>query len=134
MNSPSSYERSLEILLQLIQGNDPADSAPLPEDSVLNNSDVLRALLTASSALQSVMDREKRRSQLPKSVGKAWTEQEEADLVKEFEVNMTVEQIAEGHQRTIRAIEARAVLLGLMKASQRTTDNAFHTKKRRKQE
>jgi hypothetical protein len=51
---------------------------------------------------------------------------------KEFEANMTVEQIAVGHQRTVRAIEARAVTQGLMKASARKTVDAFHVKKTRK--
>ena len=132
MNNGTSYQRALDIILQLVQGNDPFEQTPLPEDSVLNNSDVLRALLSASSALQSVIDREKRRAQLPKSVGKSWTEEEEQDLVKEFDDNKTIEQMAEGHQRTVRAIESRAVVLGLMKPSQRKTTNTFHAPKKRR--
>ena len=134
MNNPNSNARALEIIKALIQGSDPQDNSPLPSDSVLNRSDVLRALLTASAAIQSVMDRNVRRAQLPTNVGRAWTDEEEADLIKAFEADTAVAEIAKAHQRTIRAIESRAVLMGLMKQSQRTTENSFHPKKRRKSE
>lgn len=126
MSKPNPNSRSLDIVLALIRGEDPKDNSPLPADSVLNRSEVLRALLEASSALVSVADREARRAQLPNNVGRAWTEEEEADLVKAFEKNMTVEEIAKAHQRTIRAIETRAVAIGLMKESDRKTDNKYN--------
>ena len=69
MSSPSGNARALEIIDALVQGNDPNDNSPLPPECVLNRSEVLRALLTAAVALESVVGRQARRAQLP---GNGW--------------------------------------------------------------
>lgn len=44
------YTKASVVLKALIQGNDPDTGEPFPSDSILNRSDVLRALLTATVA------------------------------------------------------------------------------------
>lgn len=78
--SAPNYQRSRQILQALVQGVDPEKGSELPADTVLNRVDVVRALLTAIDALDSVSARALRRAQLPESVGKRWSEEDERQL------------------------------------------------------
>ena len=124
MSAPN-YQRSRQVLQALVQGVDPETSAELPMDTVLNRVDVLRALLAAIEALDAVSARSLRRAQLPGSVGKTWSDEEERQLKVEFAGGEPVTVIAAKHGRTVRAIEARLERLGLLRADQRTTNNSF---------
>ncbi len=124
MNAPSN-QRARQILQALIDGVDPATRTELPSDTVLNRPDVIRALLTSVSALDAAQARAQRRSQLPASVGKAWSEEEEQQLRDEFANGEPIPLIATRHARTIRAIETRMEKLGLLNADQRITHNSF---------
>jgi hypothetical protein len=123
--SASNYQRSRQVLQALIQGADPETGSELPSDTVLNRVDVVRALLAAIEALDSVSARALRRAQLPESVGKSWSEGEVRQLKEEFAGGESVRDIASKHGRTVRAIEARLERLGLLRTDQRTTDNSF---------
>jgi DNA-binding NarL/FixJ family response regulator len=123
--SASNYQRSKQVLQALVQGADPETGSELPGDTVLNRVDVVRALLAAIEALDSVSARALRRAQLPESVGKSWSDEEEQRLKEEFAGGESVPDIATKHGRTVRAIEARLERLGLLRADQRTTDNSF---------
>jgi DNA-binding NarL/FixJ family response regulator len=123
--SASNYQRSRQILQALVQGADPETGSELPGDTVVNRVDVVRALLAAIEALDSVSARALRRAQLPESVGKSWSEGEERRLKKEFAGGESVPDIAAKHGRTVRAIEARLERLGLLRSDQRTTNNSF---------
>ncbi len=123
--STSNYQRSRQILQALVQGADPETGSELPRDTVLNRVDVVRALLAAIEALDSVSARALRRAQLPESVGKSWSEGEVRQLKEEFVGGESVPDIATKHGRTVRAIEARLERLGLLRTDQRTTDNSF---------
>jgi hypothetical protein len=74
--SACNCQRSRQILEALVQGADPETGSELPRDIVLNRVDVVRALLAAIEALDSVSARALRRAQLPESVGKSWSEGE----------------------------------------------------------
>lgn len=50
----------------------------------------------------------------PTNAGSTWTKQEESDLVREYNNDITIEQIARLHERTIGAIRARLIKLGLI--------------------
>jgi hypothetical protein len=115
------------VIQALVEGNDPTTGKPLPHDSVLNRADVLRALLSALSAMESLAAREARRAQLPDNVGKAWSKEEEKQLIHAFKDNTSIADLAILHSRTVRAIEARLERLGLMTEAQRTTGNSFFT-------
>ena len=124
MSAPN-YQRSRQVLQALVQGIDPKTSAELPTDTVLNRVDVVRALLAPIEALDAVSARALRRAQLPGSVGKTWSDEEERQLKAEFAGGEPVTVIATKHGRTVRAIEARLERLGLLRADQRTTNNSF---------
>jgi hypothetical protein len=80
---------------------------------------------TAILAIDQMTARLERRAQLPESVGKTWTDEEERQLRQEFTNGEPIPLIATKHSRTIRAIEARLEKLGLLAADQRTTHNSF---------
>ncbi len=123
--STQNYQRSKRVLEALVQGVDPENGSELRADTVLNRVDVVRALLAAIDALEAVNARALRRAQLPESVGKTWSEEEERRLKEEFAGGEPVPLIATKHSRTIRAIEARLERLGLLRADQRTTQDSF---------
>ena len=123
--STHNYQRSREVLQALVQGVDPANGSELPPDTVLNRVDVVRALLTAVAALDVTAARALRRAQLPGSVGKPWSNEEEWLLKSEFARGEPVQLIAANHDRTVRAIESRLEKLGLLRADQRTTSGTF---------
>jgi hypothetical protein len=124
MSAPN-YQRSRRVLQALVQGLDPETRQELPTDTVLNRIDVVRALLTALSALEDMNARALRRALLPESVGKTWTDDEEHQLREEYGQGTPTPDIATRHARTVRAIEARLQRLGLLSAEQRTTSDSF---------
>ena len=60
----------------------PGERRELPADTILNRVDIVRALLAATAALDAVRERAMRRAQLPESVGKKWSEEEEQQLAE----------------------------------------------------
>ena len=117
-----------QILEALVQGFDPLTGAPLPEQTVVQSAEVMRALLAGIGALDADLRRSRRRSQLPENVGRPWRAEEEAQLVAAFRAGETLSAIAERHCRTVAAIEARLERLGLMAPEQRTTRNRYVTR------
>jgi len=111
------------VLQDLIRGVHPATGADLPPDAVLHDATVIRALLAALAALDANVAREARRQSLPPSIGKPWSEEEKQQLIGEFESGMPKEAIAKTHGRTLRAIESRLEVMGLISAAERTTKN-----------
>jgi hypothetical protein len=124
MNAPGNH-KSRQILQALIDGVDPETGTDLSNDTVLNRPDVIRALLASLSALDAVKARAQRRAQLPASVGKAWSDEEEWQLREEFKREESIPIIATKHARTIRAIETRLEKLGLLNADQRANPSSF---------
>ena len=117
--------RARKILQALVEGVDPATGEELAAGSVLQQADVLRALLAGVAALEQVATRAQRRAQLPENVGVQWTEQEEQTLVSAFRSGDALPEIAARHGRTLRAIEARLERLGLLAPEERVTNNSF---------
>ena len=93
MSTPN-FQRSREVLQALVHGIDPENGAELPADTILNRVDIVRALLAATAALDAVRERAMRRAQLPESVGKKWSEEEEQQLKIEFAEGEPVSTIA----------------------------------------
>jgi hypothetical protein len=118
-------QRAREILQALVQGVDPFTGEELPPGTILQEADVLRALLAGVMALEQTAARAQRRAQLPDNVGRSWTSEEEATLVASFKSSVPLAEIATRHGRTVRAIEARLERLGLITPEQRSTDNSF---------
>lgn len=118
-------QRARKVLQALVQGVDPVTGEELPAATVLQQADVLRALLAGVAALEQVAARAQRRAQLPGKVGRPWTSEEESSLVTEFQSGQSLADMAARHQRTLRAIEARLERLGLLAPEQRVTSNSF---------
>jgi hypothetical protein len=76
-------------------------------------------------AIDATDARAKRRSQLPKNVGRDWTTKEEEQLRSEFAAKQSLKTIAALHGRTLRAVEARLERMGLITPEQRTTRGGF---------
>jgi DNA-binding NarL/FixJ family response regulator len=114
-----------KVLKALIAGLDPESAEPLPNESVLHQAEVIRALLAGFNALDQAAARAQRRSQLPDNVGSAWTTEEESKLVAAFKSGDSPEVIAQKHGRTLRAIEARLQKLGLLTEAERKTRGGF---------
>ena len=117
--------KARQILQALVQGIDPLTGEELGPGTVLQQADVLRALLAGVGALEQMAARAQRRAQLPGNVGRAWSLDEEHALVDEYSSGDSLAQIAGKHGRTLRAIEARLERLGLLTPEQRVTQNSF---------
>lgn len=114
-----------QILDSLVNGADPFTGEDLAPGTILQNADVMRAMLTGCSALEERTARAGRRAQKPKNIGKAWTPEEQERLLQSFHSGESLEEVAAKHGRTLRAIEARLEILGLITREQRTTANRF---------
>lgn len=113
------------VLKSLIEGREPGSAEKLPAGSVVHRVDVLRALLTAVTALERAAARVQRRALLPDNVGQPWTTDEERRLIEAFKGGESAEYIARKHRRTLRAVEARLQRIGLLTAEDRTTSGGF---------
>jgi hypothetical protein len=118
--------RARQILQALVQGIDPFNGDDLPPGTVLQQADVLRALLAGVAALEQNAVRASRRAQLPQNIGRTWTEEEQGNLIDAFQSGESLAEVAARHGRTLRAIEARLEKLGLLSAAQRTTRDRFN--------
>ena len=120
-------QRAREILQALVQGVDPLSGEELPGGTVLQQVEILRALLAGVAALEQMAVRAQRRAQLPDNVGRPWSEEEEKELIKAFKGGDgdPITDIATRHGRTLRAIEARLERLGLITLADRSTRGGF---------
>jgi len=125
MESKMKEQKARQILQALVQGIDPQTGEELPSGTVIQQADVLRALLAGVGALEQAVARAQRRSQLPGNVGRTWSKEEETTLVAAFKSGDDTANIAARHGRTLRAIEARLERLGIITAAERTTNNSF---------
>jgi hypothetical protein len=129
----NNYDRARTTIQALIGGVDPVSGADLPNESVLQNAGVIRALLTACTALEEMSSRAARRAKLPEGVGKTWTPAEEQKLIAAFNRGSSVQEIASAHKRTIGAIEARLEKFRLITAEQRTAPYSWGSRQREAQ-
>jgi hypothetical protein len=109
-------DEAIRILEALADGRDPQSGAPLPPEGVYQHPQVVRALYTAVQELKREEQRDKQTGATRVNAGKAWSAQEEADLLREFEAGLLLPEIAMKHGRTVAAIHGRLYLLGRMPA------------------
>ncbi|HUN27044.1 MAG TPA: hypothetical protein VMU67_12125 [Steroidobacteraceae bacterium] len=117
-----------QVLQAIVQGFDPVSGAELPPGTVVQRPEVLQALLSGITALESDAERSRRRAQLPENVGRPWALAEEQQLSAAFRAGEPLEAIAARHRRTVAGIEARLERLGLLTPDQRTTRNRYITR------
>ena len=102
--------KARKIVRILADGIDPTTGEVLPDESVYNSPDVIRALFVLLEAAAKV--------QSPtRNAGKPWNEIEDDKLRDEFAAKIKISDIAKEHGRTYGAIESRLDRLGLKKKS-----------------
>ncbi|MEW6281053.1 MAG: helix-turn-helix domain-containing protein [Candidatus Eremiobacterota bacterium] len=117
-------ERAREIVRLLADGFDPYTGQALPPASPYQNADTVRALFLALDALESQARRQARKDRLPSQASLAWTPDEEARLVQEFQKGTPVRDLARLHGRTRGGIVARLSKLGLVKVTEPSTPDS----------
>ncbi len=105
-------DAALPIVRALADGVNPVTGEAYPEQSPYAEPRTLRALFSAVDLMQREVEREKRRERLPANFGKPWTESEDRTLVSEFDVGLTMNEIARKHARTQSSIRLRLEKLG----------------------
>ncbi|MFN0038669.1 MAG: hypothetical protein ACKVP2_04070 [Burkholderiales bacterium] len=122
--------RSVEILKSLADGIDPGSGKPFAADNAYQHPDTLRALFVAIRTLeqhspqvpsQQVAAPEKPRSDkpgkpAPGKAGQPWSEEEDARLSTAYDSGRSIEELAQTHQRSKWAIEARLARMGKIPA------------------
>ena len=121
----SQLQKARAVLQALAHGLHPVTGDELPEQDIVNDVDVTRAISMAVLALDQMTTRLIRRQALPEKVGMGWAEKEVQQLKDEFNGHESLSVIAKKHGRTVRAIEARLESLGLLRANQRTTKGGY---------
>ena len=125
-------ELTLRILNALANGVHPATGEQFAADSPYQHPDTVRALYAAVRALDGAAthaDAVDRRPAPPQSgAGSRWSEEEEQRLVTAFDAGRTIDSLAQAHDRTRAAIEARLVRLGKLDASAVTTPLRYPAK------
>jgi hypothetical protein len=114
-----------QVLRALIQGIDPSTGEQLPAGTVLQRTEVLRALLAGVAALEESAARARRRERRPRNAGRPWTEAEEAALAAAFREGASPQELASRHDRSLTAIESRLERLGLLDPAERRTRSRF---------
>jgi hypothetical protein len=117
-------QEALAVIRKLADGMHPETGAALPADCLYHHPQAVRAMHRAIGALEFQEGRERARKFLPKNAGKAWSNQEDAQICDEIRRGMSFERIAEMHNRTNGSIVARLVRLGKISAGSQVRQSA----------
>ena len=101
--------KAKEIISALSEGIDPTTGEILPDDSVCNKGDVVRAFYTVLDAL----DRKPKKN-MPEKAGKPWTNEEEKRLRELYNSGLSKKEISSELCRTAGSISSRLARLGLI--------------------
>ena len=82
----------------------------MPDESVCNKGEVVRALYTVLNCL----DEQKPKKNIPANAGKPWSKEDEALLIDLYSSGTTKKDICNTLQRTVTGIAARLVRLGII--------------------
>jgi hypothetical protein len=113
-------DKALHILKALADGIDPASGEQFADDSPYQCPDTVRALYWALQALEQPASpsappekpARPRAEGVRGNAGRPWTSEEEAQLSQAFDSGRTLDELAQAHQRSRWAIEARLAKLG----------------------
>ena len=102
--------RAKEILSTLAEGVDPTTGEVLPDNSVCNKGEIVRAFY----AVLNHLEEKKPKKNLPANAGKPWTKEDEDLLIRLYQSGASKKDICKTLQRTTTGIAARLVHLGLI--------------------
>lgn len=100
--------KAKEIISALAEGIDPTTGEVLPDDSVCNKGEVVRAFYTVLSTL----DASKPKKTQPENAGKRWTVEDDKKLCELFDLGVSNKDICNTFKRTSTGIASRLVRLG----------------------
>lgn len=101
-------QRAKELLTALADGVDPTTGEVLPQESVCNKAEIIRALHCVLSALP---DKPPRKPQ-PENMGKPWTEEDDAALCRMFDDGVADRELCAHFKRSRGGIASRLAHLG----------------------
>jgi len=101
-------DRAIEIVEKLAGGVDPFTGERFPSSSAYQQADTVRALHLSLEGLKKL----KRSTSRKTGPGRLWTENEENELLRQFDDKIDVDQIAKEHDRSKGAIWSRLEKLG----------------------
>ena len=101
--------KAKEIISALAEGIDPTTGEVLPDNSVCNKGDVVRAFYTVLDAL----DRKPKKN-MPENAGKPWTNEEEKRLRELYSSGLSKKEISSELCRTAGSISSRLARLGII--------------------
>ena len=99
-----------EIISALAEGIDPTTGEILPNDSVCNKGDVVRAFY----AILEILDKKPKKN-MPENAGKRWTDEDDKKLCEMFDTGVSKKDICDTFKRTTTGIASRLVRLGKIK-------------------
>ncbi len=113
------FAQHRRVIEQLAHGLHPETGEPLSSSQVVHEASVIRALFSVLEALRSERSlNEGVTGQAERArAGRPWTRAEDEELRAEFAAHATFRAIAQNHDRTRGAIQARLVRLGLVQAT-----------------
>ncbi|ONI38145.1 hypothetical protein AN640_02810 [Candidatus Epulonipiscium fishelsonii] len=99
----------LAIAYHLVRGIDPYTNEKLGKDHLINNKHVYQLLTIAQNSILISESRNSiaKCSELPPHTGKPWSNEEDTQLVTEYENKTSIKKIAKLHGRTSVSIMAR---------------------------
>ena len=109
-------EHALKILNALANGVHPATGELFAADSPYQHPDTVRALMEAVRVMEGAprerMPAERRSGEIPANNFLRWTSEEEERLAAGFDAGKTPAELAQLHNRSRAAIEARLLKMG----------------------
>lgn len=111
MNIKISDEDIIYTIEMLLEGVDPTTGEVLDENHIIHDLAVQAALSLALKSIQSKQTREKKPAPL---AGTPWSQVEDLKLVQEYKSNLSIDEMAKLHGRTLGAIKSRLLHLGLI--------------------
>jgi hypothetical protein len=104
-------QEAIEIVRKLADGLHPETGQSLPDDSLYQHPQAVRALQHAVDALEIQDQRRRTRNSQPPNAGKPWIEEEDAQLSEELRRGTSLQDIAVAHNRRVGSIVARIMRL-----------------------
>ena len=126
-------EHALKILNALANGVHPATGEVFAADSPYQHPDTLRALFEAVRAMEAgakprAAAPAERRADIPANTFLRWTNEEEQRLAAAFDAGKTSAELAQLHNRSRAAIEARLLKMGKIDVSALTVQLRYKPK------
>ena len=103
--------RAKEILSDLAEGVDPTTGEVLPNNSVCNKGEIVRAFY----AVLNHLEEKNLKKNMPANAGKPWSTEEDTKLITYYEAGMSKKELCAEFGRSSGSISSRLARLGLSK-------------------